>query len=823
MAKSKRLYDLLRLCQDEEEVKSEFAKFFKIKYNTHFRIDLYTPQILFEFKYNQNFSSRTARAKAVAQTLYYIRRLKFGTVLLPVPPLICIVDKDEGFFINTVDYSAFYNASRKYDWDRAPSQPCPLLVEALRNSELISKIHTFSFVDPNEEDVFVSAIDLHLQSGIEVSEKKSINESNFMGVYEHWASRFETYVKNGHKPSEYFVSDIEEGRSEIIGSSNEVLFHLNDGTVSKSIPMQEYNYFWSIYEKVSNPSDLKAIRQKMDRLSEDYQRRFTGEFYTPIEFAEKAFDYILRTVGPERYKNGKWRIWDMAAGTGNLEFMLPSSVLQYCYISTLLEDDTAYCKRIFPSATVFQYDYLNDDAFLLVNNGKVPFGVTPKMPQRLIDDLNDPDISWIIFINPPFATSNKSGNELGKVSKDDVSMTYVRQIMTEKGLGETSRELFSQFLYRISVEFKGRNAYLGLFSKLKYLNANNDQPLRDKFFRYKFERGFMFSSETFHGSKGKFPIGFLVWNLGKSARIEDQSIVLDVYDKYCEKIGTKEIPSTERQAFLNKWPKRFKNTHTFPPFGSAISIGQRTNDVRDTVADGFLCSLMSKGNDMANQNYVAILSGPYRSAGAFSVVPQNFEKSMILHAARKLPKATWDNDRDQFYQPFSDDLPELFVSDCVVWSAFANSNYTVSMRDVEYNGIIYQVDNHMFPFLLDEVRSWGCGLPDIKAQLFSANEDRFLAIWLKSHNLSKEAESVLTNAFRLYRCVYSNLGNIRWLDYKIGLWDIGWWQARMAAKDIPEAESLIGDLRESMKTLGDKILFYLPEFGFTPPQVKLLD
>lgn len=52
---AKRLFDVLSTCQTEEEVKAEFAKYFKIKINTRYRIDLYTPHVLFEFKYNQNF------------------------------------------------------------------------------------------------------------------------------------------------------------------------------------------------------------------------------------------------------------------------------------------------------------------------------------------------------------------------------------------------------------------------------------------------------------------------------------------------------------------------------------------------------------------------------------------------------------------------------------------------------------------------------------------------------------------------------------------------------------------------------------------------
>ena len=111
---AKRLYDVLSSCQTEEEVKAEFAKYFKIKINTRYRIDLYTPQVLFEFKYDQNFHNHSAVARVIAQTLYYVRRLKYGISYDPVPPTICIVDKDEGFFVHTKDFSDYYNASKKY-------------------------------------------------------------------------------------------------------------------------------------------------------------------------------------------------------------------------------------------------------------------------------------------------------------------------------------------------------------------------------------------------------------------------------------------------------------------------------------------------------------------------------------------------------------------------------------------------------------------------------------------------------------------------------------------------------------------------------------
>lgn len=361
------------------------------------------------------------------------------------------------------------------------------------------------------------------------------------------------------------------------------------------------------------------------------------------------------------------------------------------------------------------------------------------------------------------------------------------------------------------------------FQKIKYVNSNNDQKLRDDFFTYKFERGFIFSSETFIGTKGKFPVGFLVWNLSKKQHIEDQDIVLDVYNAECEKIGIKELPSIERSAFLSKWVKRYKNTLTMPPFSNGITVSNRTNDVRDGVAEGFLCSLMCCGNDIQHQNYTALLSGPYASAGAFSVVPDNFEKSMVLHAVRRIPKHTWDKDRDQFYQPLTEDLPSEFVNDCVIWSAFAPSNGTVAMKDVEYKGNTYQIHNEMFPFPISEVSSWKCGLSGITRQLFSANEDRFLAKWINEHELSDASKELLLKAKALYRCVYANLGNIRWLDYKIELWDIGWYQIKEAAKVIPDAVPLLEDVRKCNRELANKILPQISQYGFLPPDIQYFE
>lgn len=67
------------------------------------------------------------------------------------------------------------------------------------------------------------------------------------------------------------------------------------------------------------------------------------------------------------------------------------------------------------------------------------------MPQKLVEDLQNPNLKWVIFINPPWATSNTTGRKTGKKSKDKVSDTNIRKLMNKENLGESSREILINF------------------------------------------------------------------------------------------------------------------------------------------------------------------------------------------------------------------------------------------------------------------------------------------------------------------------------------------------------------------------------------------
>jgi hypothetical protein len=782
-------------------------------------MDLYTKKVLFEFKYEKNLASLEARAQIVAQMMYYIRQIKWGLSDLEVPPALCAVDKNEGLFLETVKFRSIYDSDDvTFDWDRAPSTPCPNIVTAVKKIKVLKEAHVYAFAHEEDFENFSSRLEqLRLEFDeldFSMMEKKEISEFNFSSAYSLWKSKFGVYVENGRKPAEYFLTDLQQGKSQVLRDTHEVAFDIgNNMLVKKPIPLDEYDSFWSTYAKIRDPKTIHSIWQRVDRLSKEDFRRFTGEFYTPVEFAQKALDYIEKVVGENWWERG-YRLWDMAAGTGNLEYNLPEDALPFTYISTLGKEDAEYCARLYPSATVFQYDYLNDDVSLKFGSGLDLFenNIPTKMPSNLTNDLRNPDLKWIIFINPPFATANVGARDT-EVSKDAVSMTAVRSLMAEENLLETSRELFSQFLWRIAREFQDRTAHLGMFSKIKYINANNDQKMRDTFFQFKFEKGFCFPSTTFHGNKGSFPVGFLVWDLSTEAHLKDQEIWLDIFNPLVEKVGTKQIPSVERDDALSKWVERPRSSKVLPPLSNAITVALDRVDVRDKVAEDFLFSLMAKGNDFANQNFTSILSGPYVSAGAISVVPDNFEKAMVWHAVRRIPKATWLNDRDQWMSP-TKDLSTEFISDCVVWSAFSNSNNSASLSDVTYKGKAYDLSNELFPFKRAVVSSWPCVLSSVGSSLHTSRKERHLANWLENRNLSPDSRAVLIAAENLYKYFYGNVESLPWPVLKIKNWDVGLYQVRRALIDGGKGQAELSDLKMAVDSLKSKITPQLYEFGF---------
>jgi len=385
--------------------------------------------------------------------------------------------------------------------------------------------------------------------------------------------------------------------------------------------------------------------------------------------------------------------------------------------------------------------------------------------------------------------------------------------MTRENIGHTKRELFAQFMYRIVKEMPPKT-YLAMFSKLKYLNAPDSIDFRDNYFNFKFEKGFVFKSTNFHGVKGKYPIGFLIWNLSQKREKNSNTVSMDICDDQGNTIGIKHLSLIQKDDVINRWFERPQNSDSYilPPLSNGITVKENNVDTRHRARPDFLASICSKGNDFQNAKYVAILSSPSISAGAFTVNANNFEQSMVLHAVRKIPKPNWLNDRNQFLRPRTV-LDDEFILDCVVWSLFSYSNETTSLKNVRYQGKTYQIKNNFFPFTINTLKKWQIKDSDFKLQIGN-DSDRFVATWLQGKALSTEARIVLEKGENIYKEFYRNLHIMVTHTLKISSWDAGWYQIRRCMAENNINLDIIEDLKNQNQILADKILPKIEEYGF---------
>lgn len=248
----------------EEEVKAVYAKYFKITYDTTDKHDLYTPQVLFEFKYEKNLNQLKLLATVLAQTLYYIRKLKYVETKKTIPFFICLADKNQAAITETSKWATYYS-NDAYDWERPASKPDTKLIDHLVKEPETGKIHIYKITQKQDHLDFKKNLEnaLNPQMVLDFGDKKVINEENFEAVFEHWKNVIGKYIVNGYKDSFYFLANIQQEKIILDKENNRVIFTFeNKSTRSQKILMKDYDYFWGIYDYVSNPDTIQGIHAK---------------------------------------------------------------------------------------------------------------------------------------------------------------------------------------------------------------------------------------------------------------------------------------------------------------------------------------------------------------------------------------------------------------------------------------------------------------------------------------------------------------------------------------------------------------------------------
>lgn len=531
-----------------------------------------------------------------------------------------------------------------------------------------------------------------------------------------------------------------------------------------------YQQFWNRYKRPPIKEFQDYIIERRDLLVPQDIRERKGAFFTPRKWVELSQKYLTDYLG-ENWQD-EYVIWDCAAGTGNL---LAGLTNKYnIYASTLDQADVNVMhERIDHGANllinhVFQFDFLNDDF--------------TKLPQSLQDIINDEDKrkKLVIYINPPYKRGLGVANTLWH----------------REELGGAKDELYVQFMYRIYRQLSGSK--LGVFSKLKLLNAPDFEAMR-AVFNAKLEKLFVVPADTFDNVKGKFPIGFQIFDTNKYEVFE--SVSADVFDANGNFSGIKQFSTYNNSTFLNKWLVKFKSKQ-----GSIAKLNYKSNDFQHQ-----------------NRNCIIHFNRPVSLGdGEFSVSRSNLIIASIYLTIRHALEATWLNDRDQFLYPSDKWETDIeFQNDCLACTLFHGQN-AVSAND----GI-----NHWIPFTEQEVNAQekfasnfmtdfinGKLKAEQQAQnsLFEndASDDTQAN---QPRQFSSEAKAVFDAGRALWR-YYHALPNA---NVNASLYDIREHfqgrnaQGRMNSTSTDEKyTALIGDLRANLNVLADKIKPKIYEYGF---------
>ncbi|GAA7619340.1 hypothetical protein HpBhutan199_13930 [Helicobacter pylori] len=644
--------------------------------------------------------------------------------------------------------------------------------------------------------------------------KIQIDKNNFFTIYQKWLEAvkptididWEVAKTKGILDADYYLADLlSDGDKTIIEKLQTILsssyYKLKRGVnelgkidfmeIGFTDGQQVHQEFWNIYERPPKLEFQAFILERRDLLVPSDVRERKGAFFTPKIWVEKSQEYLAKALGQDYQED--YIIWDCAGGTGNLLNGLTNKA--NCFLSTLDSNDVAIVKEL--AATnklnllenhVFQFDFLNDD-----------FKSVPKSLQEILND-KEKRKKLIIYINPPYAEAGNKAKMSGTGKHKD--LVARGNLICEKykdELNKANNELFAQFFMRIYMELDG--CIMASFSTLKYLNSSNFKKFREVF-KAKFLEGFMVPADSFDNVKGQFPIGFLVWDTATPPLKPTNALNLEVFDSLGEFLGYKNIVN-ENVKNIHMWLKQKEKIENMEILGY---IDTPTPDFQGSPS---VAIINNKNSSKRHSVYFAIASS-------------NILFGSVFFSIRHCIKATWQNDRDQFYAPYDDAFQDdsEFKNNCLIFMLFHTQNRITTTQGT----------NHFIPFSETEVNakerySSHALLDFLKGKIKEEGDSLFLNA--KKENKPLEFSLCASRVFdagrEIYRYYHTQDSINPHYNANASLYDIKeFFQGRNAqcklnppvkAKDT-YYKQLYANLQDALKDLAKEIQPKVYEYGF---------
>lgn len=838
MARSK-FYEKIHTAREEREVDAVYTiglnTYFKDVPITHpFKCDSYLDtvtekgknlRLLVEYKYDENFKTKTGISKVLAQVVFYLKR--FEQEGKPLPNVVLVGDINECFVLQT-------NALQPYldfedvDWSKAPSEAhalFPKLVVALVNDD---KINPYVY-DIDENFSFQNVANSIIDQADNVQRFVRVTEHNIAVIYDHFCNRVVRDQKK-IRPNDLvavFIGTILRTDSFYQHPSNPNRLVTPSGNVD--VNGSAFTAFISVFEREYTPDERRKFAEISDRLVEETKRRRSGEFYTPTPFVDYAHRKLAEELGEDWRE--KYVVWDCCWGTGNLTRDYRFKEL---YASTLEPSELDIGAPYNREAKKFVFDFLNDEI-------KDVFGL--HVPEGLYDALvNNKPI--LFFINPPYATAGGGG--ANTTAKTGCANSLVNTKMLEDNIGACSQNLYAQFLYRIYLIKKSyhlSNINIALFCKPNYLTGSTYKAFREHFLKaFEYKCGILFNAGHFSDVSAKWGINFTVWKTGETE--DKSSFTHTLVDKKDETIcvcGSKILYNIDGVKKASDWvkaPLKGLKTKEFPNFTSGLVLNPKGNNKIAHLAIGHM---LNDGNNpyAASQGSALFSSAACKGHNAtLSITIENITQCVTLFATRRVVVGDWKNDKDEYLIPdTSTDIYKEFVGNSLVYSLFSSLSNQSSLRNVEYKGKTWDIINEFFFMSRKEMMqlSEAHKLYDTYEEV-RTDKERFVYQLLElvcgrgndsfgsslpeqtrnalPETLSPEALAVLEKAREITRLTFPfrQLFHDEHPEYQILNWDCGWYQIKALAKEYAKEDMKKFDIL--YKALADKMRPMVYEVGF---------
>lgn len=796
------LEDLSR-SKTEEDVKDAYINALGLKSYFKGLVDIQTKEIWFEAK-----EAPTPPVIMFGQLLVYVRAArKRGE---PIPGFLAVIDREKAAIMPTEKALSIFD-DKTITWPKSGSAAGRDLAAQIAP---YIEAHYVNYDVRNHANEFIAAVKSAIREGRII--RIPITPDNLRQVFDKWVAMVGSEL-GAVNPADFavlfFADMMHDGKNEamtklparLLFNGDKPVFILN-GQQYELASERGYRNFWAIYHRPPEQKHRHYLLERRDSLLPLDEQKFKGAYYTPLHIVDKAYEQLAATLG-ENWQQ-RYIVWDMCCGVGNLE--VKHSNYRNVFMSTLdqADIDIMRASKTCVGATIFQYDYLNDD---ITDFGEIDYTLSNKLPAELRQAIADAKAGKkgakkiLVLINPPYAEATSGGIAVASaLSSNKLGVANTR--FAKAGMtayGKASNELFMQFVARVHQELPG--AMLAMFSKVKYVSSPTLDDFRQAW-KAKFLGGFAVHSRTFDGLAGDFPIGFLIWDTGVEAPIN--SVTADALDKAGNLVSEKTFVNYDGLPLLTDWVARpLSNRQEVVPLKNAIVPATATKDLRgDRWSNGAIGWLNCAGNDLQNaSSKTMLLSSGYGSARGFFITPENLWQAAIVFSVRRLIKPTWLNDRDQFLQP-SKPLTEEFKSDCLVWMLFNGSNLSAGADGLRWNDRDWSLVNHFIPFTEAEIGASG------------RFESDFMARTMAGMSFSPEARAVLDEGRKLWQRYHAITFPRKIRDeFKLNRPDAGWYQIRKAFEAYSDTEwTDFEPFKAAYNALGAKLHPLVFEFGFLP-------